>query len=245
MQSILSALIVLASGVAVAADERDEQTTRVNSDQAIHEFTQRGGWACWVSKEKGHLIIRRRSGEKKDRVSLALLTPLPDVKLLTIHGIWFFDADLEALSAWNDLEGLQLIYNPVSDDGLTHIAGLSKLKRLCLWRTHVTGKGLEHLAGLTQLEDLDFQQNKIEVLKLDGLPRLKKLLVVEPMATTIHLSKMPALRILHASDMKKLTGLSLKDVLGLRELDLLGTNVSADDVKQLKRSLPNCEIDSR
>lgn len=45
----------------------------------------------------------------------------------------------------------------VTDVGLEHIKGLTKLNTLDLNNTQVTDAGLEYLKGLTQLEDLDLE----------------------------------------------------------------------------------------
>jgi len=220
MKVLFCAVLVLGTSLPLSADEHEQKATS-ESQRAIREFNERGGWAYWAQKTDNHLIIRRKSKHEKHRIDLALLKPLLDVKRLTIHGTNFYDDDLNAISNWKHLEGLHLIYNQVSDDGLRHITGLSKLKRLILWDTKVTGKGLKHVANLTKLEDLEFQRNRMVVVELESLPHLKKLWLVEPRTTAVRLNKLPA----------------------LRELDVHSTKITEENVKQLRQAFPKCDID--
>ena len=50
------------------------------------------------------------------------------------------------------LKNFELRDSQVTDAGLVHLKGLTKLRELYLDETKVTDAGLEHLAGLTNLQ---------------------------------------------------------------------------------------------
>ena len=52
-----------------------------------------------------------------------------------------------------NLETLSLVNTQITDAGLQHLKGLTKLRELRLY-TQITDAGLEHLEGLTNLESL-------------------------------------------------------------------------------------------
>jgi len=61
----------------------------------------------------------------------------------------------------------------VTDAGLEHLKGLTKLRYLHLDYTKVTDAGLEHLKGLTSLTELDIHNTKVTD---EGVKKLRKAL---------------------------------------------------------------------
>jgi len=63
----------------------------------------------------------------------------------------------DGLAHLEKLTALETLHLPrgIGDAGLTHLRGLTNLKRLSLWHTSVTDEGLLHVAALTQLELLE------------------------------------------------------------------------------------------
>ena len=64
----------------------------------------------------------------------------------------------------------------VTDAGLAHLEGLTRLEWLTLDLTQVTGAGMEHLQGLTKLETLLLSNTQVTdagLKYLDGLTALK------------------------------------------------------------------------
>jgi hypothetical protein len=51
--------------------------------------------------------------------------------------------------------------NAITDAGLAHIAGFTKLKVLDLFGTHATDAGLVHLRGMTRLRSLDLRSTRV------------------------------------------------------------------------------------
>ena len=61
--------------------------------------------------------------------------------------------------------------NQITDDGLVHLAGLTKLETLNLWNTQITDNGLVHLVGLTALRRLGLTVARVTESGLAELER--------------------------------------------------------------------------
>ena len=71
-----------------------------------------------------------------------------------------------------------LVGTKITDAGLVHITGLTRLQRLVLHRTQITDAGLVHLEGMTQLQSLHLPSTKITdagLVHLKGLTKLEAL----------------------------------------------------------------------
>ena len=66
-----------------------------------------------------------------------------------------------------------LDYAKITDKGLKHLRGLTKLESLGLQDTLVTDAGLEYLSSLTRLASLDFSGSRVTG---EGVEELKKVL---------------------------------------------------------------------
>jgi len=87
-------------------------------------------------------------------------------------------ADLSTeLTAFPQLESLQFTSARITDAGLAHLKGLSRLRRLALENAAVTDAGLTHLKALTDLEELDLKGTKVTDTGVRGfqkaMPRAK------------------------------------------------------------------------
>jgi hypothetical protein len=151
--------------------------------RAIGEFVRARGYAIWVDEDEGHLMIRRHGTEDSQRAPLSKLPVVRDVQRLTLRGRGFGDADLQAVAAWKDLEGLQVIDGQVTDAGLRQIARLTNLKRLLLWGTRTTGAGLKHLTALERLAYLEIQDTPLGDADLEALKQLPGLRVLRLLGT--------------------------------------------------------------
>ena len=70
-----------------------------------------------------------------------------------------------------NLQGLNLEYNQITDDGLKHLATLTELRSLSLaYCRRITDRGLQHLAPLTQLRNLNLRW--CDEITNDGLKHL-------------------------------------------------------------------------
>ena len=68
----------------------------------------------------------------------------------------------------------------VTDAGLEHLQGRTKVRELYLHRTQVTDAGLAHLQGLTRLVTLDLSRTKITDAGLEPLIPFRKCCKVKP-----------------------------------------------------------------
>ena len=71
------------------------------------------------------------------------------------------DAGLEHIKGLTRLQNLYLFSTQVTDAGLESLKGLDELLELRLDNTKVTDAGLEHIKGLTQLERLYLDGTKV------------------------------------------------------------------------------------
>src|SRR5262249_23769634 len=89
------------------------------------------------------------------------------------------------LRALTRLRWLELCYVPLEDADLADLAGLTRLERLDLSQeSRITDKGLKHLHGLTRLRTLSFGGPEVTEAGLEELrgrlPRLQTLRVEAP-----------------------------------------------------------------
>lgn len=146
------------------------------------------------------------------------------------------DCGVEAIAGLSNLEELVLDETGGTDDGLRHLAGMSRLKKLSLYAAHgITGRGLEHLAGLERLEVLDLSATDLgdeaaEVLA--RLPRLRWLNLADTLvgdAALEHIGGLSQLEYLNLSG-TKVTSAGMAHLAGLTHLtDLYVAHTQVDD----------------
>jgi Leucine-rich repeat (LRR) protein len=127
------------------------------------------------------------------------------------------DPGLEQLAALKELETLYLRANPIHGTGLPALAGLPRLTALDLGGTFVDDSGAQALSRLGQLSWLSLARTRVTDASLVHLPRSLR---------TLYLTRNPVTD----AGLDALLQLPL-----LRELDLRGTNVSAEAQARLTR----------
>jgi internalin A len=135
------------------------------------------------------------------------------------------DAGLAHLKGLKRLKDLHLQKASISDAGLVVVGQLEDLSFLSLDSTKVSDAGLKHIKGLKHLTDLGLRCTKVTdagLADLVGLP-LEKLDLLGTAITDAG--------IVHLVKMKK-----------LEKLNLIDTHVSEDGISQLRRALPNCDV---
>jgi Leucine-rich repeat (LRR) protein len=98
------------------------------------------------------------------------------------------DAGLVHLSGMTRLEWLDLTGCKITGGGLASLQDMKQLKRLCLGWTRVDDRGLEIIAGFLRLEHLELHQTKITdagLVHLRGLKNLRKLSVSHTAVTPL------------------------------------------------------------
>ena len=113
------------------------------------------------------------------------------------------------------------------DDDVSHVKGLSKLKKLTLNGTKITDAGLDHVKGLGSLEKLYLVDTKITDAGVEKLKDLKELKILSLVGTGV-------------TD----AGLDhLKGLANLQTLFLHGTKVTDEGVKKLQEALPKLKLE--
>ena len=135
------------------------------------------------------------------------------------------DAGLQHLKGLTKLQSLNLSRNEVSDAGLEHLKGLTSLQMLYLGGTKVTDAGLVHLKGLTSLQTLSLSHTKVTDAGLVHLKRLKFLGLEGCEGVTdaglVHLKGLTGLTFLGLLKCKGVTDAGLVNLKGLTKLQTL------------------------
>jgi hypothetical protein len=114
----------------------------------------------------------------------------------------------------------------ITDGGLAHVKGLTKLSKLNLFKSRVTDAGMVHLKGVTGLKELNLNATRITDSGLANLEDLTKLSDLNLSHTIVTNAGM--------AHLKKLTKLA--------KLDLNQTHVTDAGVKDLQQALPTLKI---
>lgn len=168
-----------------AIDRLRQLRARVYYD---YEYAGEGKWVhdaelpgpAWLRELLGEdFFIRPRliglGGSNIDDSSMPCFECLTELRSLDLVETRITDAGLMHLSGLTKLEELLLWGNDIGDAGLAHLESLKDLKRLSLSDTRMTDAGLAHLAGLTKLQWLCLCENRISDAGLIHLKRLTDL----------------------------------------------------------------------
>jgi hypothetical protein len=162
--------------------------------------------------------------------ALATMSQFPRLKKLRVSQCQFENDGLAHLAKVTTLEDLDLSENnQINDLGMPHLSDLKQLKRLNLWRTYVGDPGVENLAGLAAMEWLNLDNSQISDDCLKHLSGMSKLSFLHLGSTLVSDAGLPALK-----------GLS-----SLKDLKVTRTAVTEEGVAELKKSLPDTEIQLR
>ena len=159
--------------------------------------------------------------------AMGLLGQFPNLKKLRISRNQVSDTGLEMLAKNARLEDLDLSENSlVSDEGFRHLAGMTSLKKLNLWRVSITDVGLEYLAGMVQMESLNLDNSPISDAGLVHLGKMKKL-------TFLHLGSTQVTD----AGLDQLAGLT-----SLEDLRVTRTAVTEEGATRLREQIPGIVI---
>ncbi len=180
--------------------------------------------------------------------------------------------DILRLAVFTDLETLNLCRQPLTDAGLASLTPLKQLKSLDVNITEVTpaavatirafpvlevlrgpetDEWLKALAGMPTLRSMSFHRQELSLRALGWFEQYPKLTELkfeecgtwshEKLATFKNCKSLSKLTLSYISlDDGKITTLS--SLTQLRELDLTGTQVTAEGVRRLAAALPGCRI---
>jgi Leucine rich repeat/Leucine Rich repeat len=149
------------------------------------------------------------------------------------------------LSLWGSRgeQALETLRMMVTDAGVAHLAGLTKLRVLNLSGTDVGDAGLSHLSRLTNLRELRLSATSVTSGGLAHLRGLTNLQMIDLSGTSItdaglvHLSGLKGLRVLDLSNTRITDAglVYLEGLTGLQTLDLSDTGISKSAAVHLKK----------
>lgn len=168
-------------------------------------------------------------GTLADDESCKVIASFPKLRKLRLARTQVSDVGLESLSTIKTLEELDLSeISVITNAGMDHLAKLTSLKKLNLWRVQVSDEGILKLATLTRLESLNLDNSP---MSNGGLPVLKN---------------MNSLVFLHlgSTQLTDAAAPSLFHLKNLKELNITRTALasSASAVAELTKQLPNTKI---
>ena len=169
------------------------------------------------------------AGTVVDDDSCKLIAKYPRIRKLRLARTQVSDAGLEALSGCKTLEEIDLSEDSlISDEGMAHLAKLTNLKKLNLWRVQITDAGAVQLAPLTKLLWLNLDNSKLADGGLVLLKDMKSL-------TFLHIG---------STQVTEAGAASLFHLKTLKDLKVTRTALGASDsaVAELKKNLPDTVI---
>jgi hypothetical protein len=139
----------------------------------------------------------------------------------------FTDDVMTYLTELRKLRGLDLGYSEITDQGMQHVQSLSELRWIYLYGTKVTDEGLKYLHCFTNLETLVLADDNFSDRCLEHSAKLPNLKLLNLNGCRITDDAIPLLQ-QHAA---------------LERLMLYDTHVSPQGLAELKRALPDCKIE--
>jgi hypothetical protein len=186
-----------------------------------------------------------------DETGLRHLVGLPELETLYLGSTNFNTAMAESISHLESLELLDVNTSLITDDALQHLAKIKSLQDLCLTNNAITDRGIEYLKGM-ELMTLRLNETDVTDACLDSLVELKSLRVLDLDDCNItdqgiaKFVDIPTLQFVNLENLEvTLAGLSrLADLYELRMLRINGTPLSLEDVSELQKRLPFCNVDA-
>ena len=169
------------------------------------------------------------AGTIVDDDTCKVIARFPRLKKLRLARNQVSDVALAVLSTCSRLEELDLSEDSlITDAGMGHVAKLTGLKKLNLWRVQISDDGVLRLAPLTKLEWLNLDNTKLSDAGLPALKEMTSLTFLHLGSTQITAAAAPLL--FHLK--------SLKD-LKITRTALGGSDVA---VSELRQYLPDTAI---
>lgn len=169
------------------------------------------------------------AGTVVDDESAKVISGFPKLKKLRLARTQISDAGLEVLSTCSALEEIDLSEDSlITNLGMSHLAKLTNLRKLNLWRVQISDDGAVLLAPLEKLEWLNLDNTKLSDAGLSVVKNMNALTFLHLGSTQITAAGAPALFHLKA----------------LKDLKVTRTALGASDIAiaDLKKNLPDTAI---
>jgi len=233
--AIFCVVLLLATSLCAASSRTEADLT--------HWISAEGGRS--TQDDAGHIVAINLESTWIADADLARIGTLKYLRSLNLAHTKITDVGMEHLKMLTGIADLNLYYAEyVTEDGVAHLKGWTRLERLNLRGTKVTSRVFEHLAHLTSLQSLDLGYTQIDdegFEELSALTKLRDLAIGGNRLTGACLpllKALPALRRLDAGGIQRvdsgLWGLALTDdnlqrladLTALEALSLSGANLS-------------------
>ena len=160
------------------------------------------------------------------------------------------DDDLIQIGKLGQLRDLLIVRSDMTDAGLAHLKGLTRLNHVGLGHTHVTDAGLTHLKGLMQLSGVDLRDTRVTdagLMDLKGLTNLSSLVLDGTQVSDHGLAHLKVLTNLGSLSLSgtRVSDAGLPHLTGLVQLSVLwlnDTHVTDAGIRKLKQALPSLTI---
>ncbi len=178
-------------------------------------------------------------------------SPSGEITEIHLGGAELPDGGLEDLSAFPNVQFVDLEGTRRTDGALGQLKGLTELRRLELHNSSLTDAGLVHLEGMTKLEWLTLDNTQVTDAALVHLKRLTKLKCLSLSRTEVTdsalglVTQFPNLQRLQLRN-TSVSDAGLARLNGLIELEYLGlskTEVTEAGIADLKRALPKLSVE--
>lgn len=249
-------------------DNAPDQKAKLQDGRAILAIRELGGEAFFDTENslaRGNPYIRLDSS--KGDVLLVSLVPhlksLSKVTGLHLNETQVTDAGLAALEGLNNIEHINLEKTAITDAGLSHLQKMTHLGLLIVSDTHVTSAGVARLTQalpqlhVTNLSHVERESEKAiigagGILYSDQQGKLKEVRFTRSRVTDAMLRKIQKDLEVWQGSLKAIDltnspitdqGLeALANLTALRQLTLVGTDVTVAGVKSLQKSVPNLKV---
>lgn len=166
----------------------------------------------------GHVRVRNTEGSMIRSLVKSLVNATPVTTRID-------DARMAYIGKMTTLEQLWLENNRVTDAGIKHLCNLTKLEELIIPSTDISSAGLGYIPK-KRLKILDVQATDVDDLGMEQIGEMKSLESLQLDGTLV-------------TD----AGLQyLKHLNRLMTLGLIRTRVTPEGIRELQKSLPNCQI---
>ena len=150
------------------------------------------------------------------------------------------------------LKNLELLALPrwTNDDGLSNMAGLTKLKTLNLPNAKISNKGMVHLRNLKEVRSLVLTAATIDDAGIQNLAGMSKLQILNLSNTGITDAALATIGKLISLNKLFLNRTNITDasvphitkLTGLQRLDITGTNITESGKQQIGNAIPGITI---
>jgi Leucine-rich repeat (LRR) protein len=143
------------------------------------------------------------AGTVVDDDSAKIIAGFPALKKLRLARTQISDLGLETLSTCSTLEDIDLSEDSlITNAGMAHLAKLTNLRKLNLWRVQISDDGVLMLAPLIRLEWLNLDNTKLSDAGLPALKNMNALTFLHLGSTQITAAAAPSL--IHLKSLKDL-----------------------------------------